>query len=60
LPPSAQEARDVVEIFVNEAANMPWGNRSLLIRDLEGNLVNIFTPTSNAAQSRFPEKSTTR
>jgi len=52
--------QDVVEVFVNKPTDMPWGNRSLLIRDPEGNLVNIFTPISNAAQSRVPEKSTPR
>jgi predicted enzyme related to lactoylglutathione lyase len=30
--------------FVNEPTTMPWGNRSLLIRDPDGTLVNIFTP----------------
>lgn len=36
--------RPVVEVFVNEPTDMPWGNRSLLVRDLDGNLVNFFTP----------------
>lgn len=34
----------VVETFVNEPTTMPWGNRSLLFRDPDGNLVNFFTP----------------
>ena len=34
----------VVETFVNDPTNMPWGNRSLLFRDPDGNLVNVFTP----------------
>lgn len=38
--------RDVVEVFVNEPTDMPWGNRSLLLRDPDGNLVNVFTPIS--------------
>lgn len=25
---------------------MPWGNRSLLLRDPDGNLVNLFTPSA--------------
>ena len=29
--------------FVIEPTTMPWGNRSLLIRDPDGNLVNFFT-----------------
>jgi hypothetical protein len=28
---------------------MPWGNRSLLFRDPDGNLVNFFTPVSAQA-----------
>ncbi len=45
--------RDVVKEFVNEPTTMPWGNRSLLLRDPDGNLVNLFTPTSPAARARF-------
>ncbi|TKK88822.1 VOC family protein [Herbidospora galbida] len=29
---------------VTEPTTMPWGNRSLLFRDPDGNLVNFFTP----------------
>lgn len=32
--------------FVNKPTTMPWGNRSLLLRDPDGNLVNFFTPVS--------------
>ena len=32
---------------------MPWGNRSLLLRDPDGNLVNLFTPP--AAGRHVPE-----
>lgn len=52
--------RDVVEVFVNEPTDMPWGNRSLLIRDPDGNLINFFTPISEAAQERFATESPTR
>jgi hypothetical protein len=31
---------------------MPWGNRSLLFRDPDGNLVNYFTPVSREAIER--------
>jgi len=37
-----------VEDFVNEPTTMPWGNRSLLLRDPDGNLVNFFTPAAIA------------
>ncbi len=36
--------RDAVEVFVNEPTTMPWGNRSLLVRDPDGNLVELFQP----------------
>jgi catechol 2,3-dioxygenase-like lactoylglutathione lyase family enzyme len=42
----------VVDVFVNEPTTMPWGNRSLLFRDPDGNLVNFFTPTSSEATER--------
>ena len=31
---------------------MPWGNRSLLVRDPDGNLLNFFTPVTDAAKQR--------
>nr|WP_199077791.1 VOC family protein [Pedobacter sp. ASV19] len=31
---------------VQKPTTMPWGNRSLLFRDPDGNLVNFFTPVS--------------
>lgn len=33
-----------VQTFVTEPTTMPWGNRSLLLRDPDGNLINLFTP----------------
>jgi len=43
----------VIEVFVNEPTDMPWGNRSLLVRDPDGNLINFFAPISAAARTRF-------
>ncbi|MFF4192758.1 VOC family protein [Nonomuraea sp. NPDC001831] len=43
----------LVTDFVNEPTTMPWGNRSLLFRDPDGNLVNFFTPVTPAAVARF-------
>ncbi|CAN3978262.1 VOC family protein [Kitasatospora purpeofusca] len=43
---------DVPE-FVTEPTTMPWGNRSLLFRDPDGNLVNFFTPVTETAKARF-------
>ncbi|KQV07525.1 VOC family protein [Leifsonia sp. Root112D2] len=45
--------QDVVDVFINEPTDMPWGNRSLLVRDPDGNLINFFTPISEAARARF-------
>lgn len=42
-------AADVVQ----PPTTMPWGNRSLLFRDPDGNLVNFFTPVSPEARKRF-------
>ncbi|GAA2808177.1 VOC family protein [Kitasatospora sp. CM 4170] len=44
---------DVVADFVTEPTTMPWGNRSLLLRDPDGNLVNFFTPVTPAAMEKF-------
>jgi hypothetical protein len=35
---------------------MPWGNRSLLLRDPDGNLVNFFTPVTPAAVEKFARR----
>jgi len=39
--------------LVQEPTMMPWGNKSLLFRDPEGNLVNFFTPASEEAIRRM-------
>ncbi|MFD5417513.1 VOC family protein [Streptomyces sp. NPDC127069] len=44
---------DAVADFVTEPTTMPWGNRSLLLRDPDGNLVNFFTPVTPAAIEKF-------
>jgi len=44
---------DLTHDFVNEPTTMPWGNRSLLFRDPDGNLVNFFTPVSAEAVAKF-------
>lgn len=32
---------------------MPWGNRSVQFRDLEGTIVALFTPGTDATKARF-------
>ncbi|MFE2913407.1 VOC family protein [Kitasatospora indigofera] len=39
--------------FVTAPTTMPWGNRSLLLRDPDGNLVNFFTPVTPAAAAKY-------
>lgn len=39
--------------FVQEPTTMPWGNRSLLFRDPDGNLINLFTPVTPEAIKKF-------
>ncbi len=38
--------------FVQTPTTMPWGNRSLLFRDPDGNLINFFTPVTPEAVQR--------
>jgi predicted enzyme related to lactoylglutathione lyase len=38
---------------IQEPTTMPWGNRSLLFSDPDGNLVNFFTPVTAEAIKKF-------
>ncbi|WP_414444768.1 VOC family protein [Burkholderia sp. 22PA0106] len=40
---------DIVQMPVTQ----PWGNRSVLFRDPDGNLVNLFTPVTEDAIRKF-------
>jgi predicted enzyme related to lactoylglutathione lyase len=48
-----QKLTGCVEDFVTEPTTMPWGNRSLLFRDPDSNLVTFFTPVTPAAIEKF-------
>jgi catechol 2,3-dioxygenase-like lactoylglutathione lyase family enzyme len=39
--------------IVQKPTTMPWGNKSILFRDPDGNLVNLFSPVSQEAIKRF-------
>jgi len=41
--------------LVQAPTTMPWGNRSLLFRDPDGNLVNFFTPVTPQAIAKFAQ-----
>jgi len=45
--------KDLTADIVQEPKTMPWGNRSLLFRDPDGNLINFFTPVSPEAIRKF-------
>ena len=42
--------------LVQKPTTMPWGNKSLLFRDPDGNLVNLFTPVTAEAIKKFESK----
>ncbi|BBZ32182.1 glyoxalase [Mycolicibacterium confluentis] len=48
-----ERLRGHVEEVVTEPTTMPWGNRALLFRDPDGNLVNLFTPVTDQARAKF-------
>lgn len=39
----------IVDNWVLEPTNQPWGNRSMLFRDPEGNLINFYAPLRASA-----------
>ena len=45
--------REQLAEVVTEPTTMPWGNRALLFRDPDGNLVNLFTPVTDEACAKF-------
>jgi catechol 2,3-dioxygenase-like lactoylglutathione lyase family enzyme len=51
--------RPHVHSWVQEPTTMPWGNRSTLFRDPDGNLVNLFAPITDAATARFAHRPAT-
>ncbi|WP_433753943.1 VOC family protein [Paenibacillus amylolyticus] len=48
-----ERLKPFVDEWVKEPTTMPWGNRALLFRDPDGNLVNLFTPATEEAIQRF-------
>ena len=43
-----ERARPHLTDVLQPPTTMPWGNRSLLVRDPDGNLLNCFTPVTDA------------
>lgn len=48
-----EKIKDLLNEIVQEPTTMPWGNRSLMFRDPDGNLVNFFTPVTADAIKKF-------
>ncbi|AZA93491.1 Predicted enzyme related to lactoylglutathione lyase [Chryseobacterium nakagawai] len=48
-----ERIKDLTDHIIQEPTTMPWGNRSLLFRDPDGNLINFFTPVSPEAIQKF-------
>ena len=41
--------------IVLEPTDMPWGNRSMILRDPDGGLVNLFTPLTPEAKAKYSQ-----
>ena len=50
-----EELKPLIPEFVLRPTTQPWGNRSMLFRDPDGNLVNFFTPVSESAVLKYKE-----
>lgn len=48
-----ERIKDFINDIVQKPTTMPWGNRSLLFRDPDGNLINFFTPVTPEAIKKF-------
>ena len=48
-----ERIKQITTEFVIAPTTMPWGNRSLLFRDPDGNLVNFLTPVTPEAKAKF-------
>jgi predicted enzyme related to lactoylglutathione lyase len=48
-----ERIKNLTDDIVQKPATMPWGNRSLLFRDTDGNLINFFTPVSPEAKGKL-------
>jgi predicted enzyme related to lactoylglutathione lyase len=48
-----ERIKDIIGDIVQAPTTMPWGNRSLLFRDPDGNLINYFTPVTAEAIKKF-------
>ena len=47
------QLKPLIGTWVQEPTTLPWGNRSILFRDPDGNLVNLYPPVIDEAIARF-------
>lgn len=52
-----EKLEKAISNLVQRPTTMPWGNRSLLFRDPDGNLINFFTPATSDAMKKFDHQS---
>ena len=48
-----ERLKPLITQWVQKPTTMPWGNRSILFRDPDGNLINFFTPVTEDAIKKF-------
>jgi predicted enzyme related to lactoylglutathione lyase len=48
-----ERIKSITSDIIQPPTTMPWGNRSLLFCDPDGNLINFFTPVSAEALKKF-------
>jgi predicted enzyme related to lactoylglutathione lyase len=48
-----ERLKPIVSDWVQQPTTTPWGNRCILFRDPDGNLVNYFTPVTGDAIKKF-------
>ena len=48
-----ERIKSIASEIIQEPTTMPWGNRSLLFSDPDGNMINLFTPVSEEAVKKF-------
>lgn len=51
-----ERLKTYIHYWVQQPTTMPWGNRSMLFRDPDGNMVNFFQPITKEAIKRLNDR----